>query len=67
VIGEIAEGVFVDAGTSGHGFKLAPALGKRVADLVLGTPDPGIAQFHPRRFKAGDLLSAGYRESRILG
>ena len=27
VIGEIADGVFVDAGTSGHGFKLAPGLG----------------------------------------
>jgi glycine/D-amino acid oxidase-like deaminating enzyme len=27
IIGEIADGVFVDAGTSGHGFKLAPALG----------------------------------------
>ena len=36
VIGEIADGVFVDAGTSGHGFKLAPALGRHVANLVLG-------------------------------
>jgi glycine/D-amino acid oxidase-like deaminating enzyme len=36
VIGEIAEHVFVDAGTSSHGFKLAPALGRHVADLVLG-------------------------------
>src|SRR3990170_4926012 len=26
VIGEVAPGIFVDAGTSGHGFKLAPAL-----------------------------------------
>jgi sarcosine oxidase subunit beta len=67
VIGEIADGVFVDAGTSGHGFKLAPALGLRVADLVLGTPDPRLAQFHPTRFAAGELLSAGYRDARILG
>ena len=67
VIGEIAAGVFVDAGTSGHGFKLAPALGRHVADLVLGRPDPRIEQFHPRRFEAGELLSAGYRDARILG
>jgi sarcosine oxidase subunit beta len=67
VIGEIGDGVFVDAGTSGHGFKLAPALGKKVAELVLGNPDPRLAQFHPRRFAAGELLSAGYRDARILG
>ena len=67
VIGEIADGVFVDAGTSGHGFKLAPALGRHVADLVLGRPDPRIAQFHPHRFVEGELLSAGYRDARILG
>jgi glycine/D-amino acid oxidase-like deaminating enzyme len=57
----------VDAGTSGHGFKLAPALGRHVADLVLGRPDSRIEQFHPRRFETGELLSAGYRDARILG
>jgi sarcosine oxidase subunit beta len=67
VIGEIADGVFVDAGTSGHGFKLAPALGKHVAELVMGHPDPRLAQFHPSRFATGELLSAGYRDARILG
>jgi sarcosine oxidase, subunit beta len=67
VIGEIADGVLVDAGTSGHGFKLAPALGRHVADLVLGRPDPRLAQFHPRRFAEGELLAAGYRDARILG
>ena len=68
VIGEIAPGVFVDAGTSGHGFKLAPALGRHVADLVTGAaPDPGLAQFHPARFETADALDAGYGEARILG
>jgi len=68
VIGEIAPGVFVDAGTSGHGFKLAPALGGHVADLVTGTQvDPGLADFDPFRFERGTELAAGYRDARILG
>ena len=68
VIGEIAEGVFVDAGTSGHGFKLAPALGRHLADLVTGAEvDPGLEQFHPRRFSEEMSLQAGYGDARILG
>jgi glycine/D-amino acid oxidase-like deaminating enzyme len=68
VIGEIAPGVYVDAGTSGHGFKLAPALGRHVADLVQGADaDPGIEQFHPRRFAEHHELGAGYGSARILG
>ncbi len=68
VIGEIGDRIFVDAGTSGHGFKLAPALGRHVADLVAGeTPDPGLAQFHADRFREGHPLAAGYRTARILG
>jgi sarcosine oxidase subunit beta len=68
VIGEIAPGVFVDAGTSGHGFKVAPALGGHVADLVMDrSPDPGLAQFHPGRFEKSEGLAAGYGEARILG
>jgi len=68
LIGEIAPGVFVDAGTSGHGFKLAPALGRHVADLVTGAgPDPALAEFHPRRFQERREIAAGYGEARILG
>jgi glycine/D-amino acid oxidase-like deaminating enzyme len=68
VIGEIAPGVFVDAGTSGHGFKLAPALGRHVAALVLGEDaDPALSDFHPSRFERGLALAAGYRDARILG
>lgn len=68
VIGEIAPGVFVDAGTSGHGFKLAPALGDHVAAMVLGEQtDPSMAEFDPFRFEGSRTLSAGYREIRILG
>ena len=68
VIGEIAPGMFVDAGTSGHGFKLAPALGRHVAAMILGDPiDPGLRDFHPDRFETGRGLAAGYRGARILG
>jgi sarcosine oxidase subunit beta len=68
VIGEIAPGVFVDAGTSGHGFKLAPALGAHIAGLITGAgADPGLEQFHPRRFERAGALDAGFGEARILG
>jgi sarcosine oxidase, subunit beta len=68
VIGEVAPGVYVDAGTSGHGFKLAPALGRHLADLVTGgAVDPGLEQFHPRRFELASALEAGYGDARILG
>jgi len=69
VIGEVASNVFVDAGTSGHGFKLAPALGRHVADLVIGASDldPRLAEFDPYRFTRGTALPAGYRDARILG
>jgi len=68
VIGEIAPGVVVDAGTSGHGFKLAPALGAHIADLLTRAEvDPGIEQFHPRRFEQAGALDAGFGEARILG
>lgn len=68
VIGQIAPGIFVDAGTSGHGFKLAPALGAHVADLVMGNPlDPGLQAFSPERFGAGHGLDAGFGAVRILG
>ena len=68
VIGQVAPGVFVDAGTSGHGFKLAPALGGHVAAMVLGDDvPPGLRTFDPFRFAAGHALSAGYGDARILG
>jgi glycine/D-amino acid oxidase-like deaminating enzyme len=69
MIGEIAPNVFLDAGTSGHGFKLAPALGRHVADLVAGAPDPdpGLAAFDPFRFERGAALAAGYGDALILG
>jgi sarcosine oxidase, subunit beta len=67
VIGEVAQHVFVDTGTSGHGFKLAPALGGYVASMVLGDADPGLDQFHPDRFGHNERLASGYGSARIIG
>lgn len=68
VIGDVAERVYVVAGTAGHGFKWAPGIGRHVADLVTGANvDPGLDQFHPRRFAEGRNLDAGYGAARILG
>lgn len=53
VIGQVTEHVFVDAGTSGHGFTVAPALGDHVARLLLDEADPRLAQFSPDRFAVG--------------
>jgi sarcosine oxidase subunit beta len=45
------DGLFVAAGFSGHGFMLAPAIGRRLADVVLGNPlDPELASFSLARF-----------------
>ncbi|MFI5915113.1 hypothetical protein [Dactylosporangium sp. NPDC051541] len=65
--GRVSERVFVDAGTSGHGFKLAPVWGDHVARLLLDVPDPRLAQFSPARFTAGAGLAAGFGAARILG
>ena len=48
-------------GFSGHGFKLAPAVGKILAQTVLGeTPDVDIAAYHHGRFDDGALLTGTY-------
>jgi sarcosine oxidase subunit beta len=54
------DGLFLATGFSGHGFKIAPAVGKLVADLLTdGTTDlPGVTagDFRYARFAEGDLL-----------
>ncbi|MDT7570123.1 MAG: hypothetical protein QOE05_297 [Actinomycetota bacterium] len=68
VVGEVADGAVIVAGTAGHGFKWAPALGRHVADLLTDAPvDPGLAQFTPHRFANSQHLEAGYGAAKILG
>ena len=58
------EGLVVAAGFSGHGFKIAPAVGRLVADLVVDgrSADPRIPEtdFRLSRFADGDLLKTPY-------
>jgi sarcosine oxidase, subunit beta len=70
VIGGVpgADGLYVAAGFSGHGFKLAPAVGLSLAELVL---DGAVSSFDlslldPLRFDRGDLVGARYGYS-VLG
>jgi glycine/D-amino acid oxidase-like deaminating enzyme len=51
LVGEAAPGLWVTAGFSGHGFMIAPALGRIVADALLqGRRDPALESFALDRF-----------------
>ncbi len=58
------DGLVVAAGFSGHGFKIAPAVGRLVADIVVDghSNDPRIPEtdFRLSRFDEGDLLKTPY-------
>ena len=58
------DGLIVAAGFSGHGFKIAPAVGRLIADLVVDghSSDPRIphTDFLLSRFAEGDLLKSPY-------
>jgi glycine/D-amino acid oxidase-like deaminating enzyme len=55
------EGLYVCAGFSGHGFKLAPSVGEGMAQMMLGEPVSAFdtAFFSPGRFAGG--VRAGSR------
>jgi sarcosine oxidase, subunit beta len=59
VISQASEhnGLWVAAGFSGHGFMMAPAVGRIVADaLVERRFDPALESFAIDRFERGNLL-----------
>jgi glycine/D-amino acid oxidase-like deaminating enzyme len=65
VISETAVGrLFVAAGFSGHGFKISPAVGQLVADLVIDgkSSDAAVPEsdFRLSRFSEGALLSSPF-------
>jgi sarcosine oxidase, subunit beta len=55
------DGLHVAFGFSGHGFKLAPALGRCLAQTVLGEPlDVDLHPYRLSRFEDGELLTGSY-------
>jgi glycine/D-amino acid oxidase-like deaminating enzyme len=58
------DGLVIAAGFSGHGFKIAPAVGRLIADLVVDghSADPRIPEtdFRLSRFAEGALLTSPY-------
>lgn len=63
VVGEVpgVDGLWVCAGWSGHGLKSTPAIGRVLADLLVGrTPAVDIAALAPDRFARGELNPLAY-------
>lgn len=61
-------GFYTCAGFSGHGFKLGPAVGVMVADMLTGTSDPAFDRhlFRLSRYAEGDPVRGQYEYS-IVG
>ena len=57
------DGLFCAVGFSGHGFKLSPAIGKAVAELVAEgkARDVDLSPLRFSRFAEGDLMESSYR------
>ena len=53
IIGPLRDGVYVAAGFSGHGFMIAPAVGRIVAGAVGGEHDTVLDILDSRRFQEG--------------
>ncbi|MFQ5922550.1 MAG: NAD(P)/FAD-dependent oxidoreductase [Anaerolineales bacterium] len=58
-------GFFICAGFSGHGFKLGPAVGSMVADMVTGQAKSGLERnlFRLSRFEEGEPVAGRYEYS----
>jgi sarcosine oxidase, subunit beta len=57
VVGPVGDGLWVAAGYSGHGFMLAPAISRRLAEAIASGGGAPIPEFAPARFAAGDLAA----------
>lgn len=56
ILGPLAEGLHVAAGFSGHGFMVAPAVARILADAVEGLGDPVLDVLDLARFAEGRLV-----------
>lgn len=62
IVGKVdgLEGLFLACGFMGHGFMMAPVIGKLMAGVVAGGPVPEVFErWNLRRFAQGALLSEG--------
>ena len=63
ILGEVAEGVFAACGFSGHGFMQSPAVGRALAEEILGeSPSLDLGPYRLDRFESG----AGFPEELVL-
>jgi sarcosine oxidase, subunit beta len=54
ILGEVADGVYAACGFSGHGFMQSPAVGRALAEEILGlTPSLDLTPYHLSRFDNG--------------
>jgi sarcosine oxidase subunit beta len=54
ILGEIADGVFAGCGFSGHGFMQSPAVGRALAEEILGeSPSLDLGPYRLGRFESG--------------
>ena len=56
ILGALGEGLYVAAGFSGHGFMIAPAVARILADAVEGRHDPVLGVLDHARFAEGRLV-----------
>jgi sarcosine oxidase subunit beta len=63
ILGEVADGVYAACGFSGHGFMQSPAVGRALAEEILGlSPSLDLAPYRLDRFESG----ADFPEKLIL-
>jgi sarcosine oxidase subunit beta len=57
ILGEIADGVYAACGFSGHGFMQSPAVGRALAEEILGeTPSLDLSPYRLDRFESGAVF-----------
>jgi glycine/D-amino acid oxidase-like deaminating enzyme len=63
ILGAVADGVYAACGFSGHGFMQSPAVGRALAEEILGlSPSLDLGPYRLERFEAG----AGFPETLVL-
>lgn len=63
ILGEVTDGVYAACGFSGHGFMQSPAVGRALAEEILGlSPSLDLAPYRLERFQS----DAGFAETLIL-